>query len=242
MTENAPASPGSLKRFYRTASAAPVDGGFAILLDGRPARTPGRAILAAPQKALADAIAAEWDNAGDTIDLDAMTLTRLASTVIDHGARDRDQWADEIAKYAGTDLLCYRASTPAELCRRQRAALDPLLEWIAGEIGVRLAVTEGVVAIAQPQTALDAVRARAAALSDHALLAAMRATQLAGSAVIGLALAARAFPAKKLFAASRLDEAFQAEQWGVDSEAHAREKALEAEFMKLDAWFEAISG
>lgn len=236
MVEIAAPKPRLIKKFYKSVSVVETPGRFAVQLDGKSARTPARAPLGAPNRGLAEAIAAEWSGDGEAVDFDAMRLTRLAATVIDLADAQRDQWAEEIASYARSDLLCYRAETPASLARRQAVEWAPYLDWAAERLGARLTVTAGVVAVEQPREAVAAIRSAAAALDDWRLIGAKQATVLAGSAVLGMALEAGAFEPEALFAASRLDERFQTERWGVDAEAAASEARLQADFMAAAAW------
>jgi len=225
-----------IKKFYKTVSLGEGDNGFSILLDGKNAKTPARASLAAPSRALAEAIAEEWGGEGESVDFDAMRLTRLAATAIDLAGAQRDQWAEEIASYARSDLLCYRAETPAALVARQEKEWTPYLDWAKAHLGAQLKTTAGIVAVEQPADAIEAIRAKAVSFDDWRLIGAKQAAVLTGSAVLGLAAEAGAFAPEAIFAASRLDERFQVEQWGVDAEAAANEARLEAEFMATAAW------
>lgn len=230
-----------IRKFYKSVTVEPRGGAQAILLDERPAKTPAGAALAAPSRALAEAIAAEWESAGDMVDFETMALTRFAMTAIDLGARDRDQWAEEIVGYLKADLLCYRADGPAALVARQGEAWPAYLDWTRKALGVDLRVTTGLVAIEQAEDALALARRRVAAMEPWTLIGVRTAAGIAGSGVLALALEARAFPPGGIFAAARLDERFQAERWGEDAEAAAREAALEREFMALARWFEILA-
>lgn len=233
-------APRRIRKFYKAVCVEETADGHALLLDGRAAKTPARAPLVLPNAALAEAVAEEWRVDAEALDPGAMALTRLASTAIDLSGRDRARWTDDILNYLQTDLLCYRAGEPAALVERQRAAWDPLLDWAAGELGARLAVTSGVAAITQSEAVLAPARRRLEAMDAWRIAGLAAAVPLAGSAVIGLALAARAFPAAALFDASRIDERFQAKRWGADEEAAARERCLEAAFLAVDRWFDLL--
>ncbi|MEM9180859.1 MAG: ATP12 family chaperone protein, partial [Pseudomonadota bacterium] len=139
------------KRFYKRASVAEEGQGFAILLDGRPIKTPAKTALCVPTHGLADAIAAEWDSQGETLDLQGMTLTRLANVAIDRTPDTRDELAEELARYAGTDVTCYLAESPAELQARQETAWKPWREWAGKELGVVLVPVIGLMASPQPE-------------------------------------------------------------------------------------------
>jgi chaperone required for assembly of F1-ATPase len=228
-----------VKRVYTEVAVEPAEGGFAVMLDGRPVRTPGRRMLAVPSRALAEAIAAEWRAQGDRVEPRSMPLTRLASTALDLVGQRRPAIVDEIAAYAGTDLVCYRADAPAELAARQHAAWQPLLDWAAARYGAAFVVTQGVVPRTQPPEALAALRRAVEAYDDMALVALHAATAAAGSLIVALALLDGRIDAAEAFAASQLDETFQIEKWGEDAEAARRRAALRddlaqaAEFHRL---------
>jgi chaperone required for assembly of F1-ATPase len=215
-----------MKRAYKQVAAGPVDGGWGVALDGRPMRTPGKNPLALPTAALAAAIAAEWDAQQDEIRPASMPLTRLAATAIDRTAPQRDKVVDEIAGYAGTDLVCYRADHPPALAARQQAAWQPLIDWAALRYDAALAVTCGVIPTRQPPAALKAFAAAVAALDDFRLTALHALTATCGSLVIALAVLEDRLDAGTAFAASQLDETFQIEAWGEDAETAARRQAL----------------
>lgn len=228
---------GRLKRFFSEARAEERDGEWRILLDGKEAKTRGRRRLAAPTRPLAAAIAAEWMSGGDLLDTSLMPLTKLAWTAIDLGPEESGPWRALVLGYLGSDLLCHRADKPAALVARQAAEWDPFLDWAARAYGARLAVTTGLSRLDHPATALGRVAGALEAMDAWRLAGLKSAVEITGSAVLGLALEARAFPAAAIFAASRLDERYQAAQWGVDAEAAAREEALETAFEAAERWF-----
>lgn len=229
--------PKRIRKFFKSASLEKTPDGFALLLDGKAAKTPVHAALSLPNEGLAEAVAEEWRVDSEMLFPAKMPLTRLASTAIDLGDSDCANWIGDILNYLGTDLICYRAAEPAALVERQAAAWDPLLDWAEAMLGVRPAATAGIAVIDQPQELLEAARGRLEAADKWRLAGLFAAVPIAGSAVIGLALAARAFSAGTLFEASRVDERFQAGRWGFDAEAAARERLLEAEFLAADKWF-----
>ena len=219
------------KRFYREASIGESPDGFAVLLDGKPVKTPAKRLLAFPSRALAEAVAAEWAGQGETIDPAAMPLTKLANVALDRVADEPEAVADEIAKYAGTDLVCYRAGDPVGLAAAQKAAWDPFLEWARNELGARFVGTEGVQHVAQSPEALAAVRAELAKFTSPLGLAALAsATALSGSALIALALACGRLSADAAWTAAHVDEDWNIARWGADTEATERRAARRAEF------------
>jgi len=211
------------QRFYaRAAVGEPVVGGaIPVLLDGKPVRTPARRTLAAPTRALAQSIAEEWNAQEKEIDPARMPLTRLANSVIDAVAGSVGPVAAEVAKYLGSDLVFYRADTPAGLVKRQAQAWDPVLAWAQEALGARFVQVQGVMHAEQPGEALAA--ARAAIPADAWRLGAVSSiTTLTGSALLALALGAGALDADTAWAAAHVDEDWQMEQWGRDEIALAR--------------------
>ncbi len=218
-----------MKRFYREAAVAPDAAGFRVTLDGKPARTPAKRPLVLPARAVAQAVAAEWQAQPESFELAGMRLTRLANTAIDRVAPNRAAVLEEVARFAGTDLVCYRAEGPADLAARQHEAWQELVEWVEERFGARLAVTSGVLPAVQPAPTLAMLRSAIEAYDDFALTALHAATAAAGSLVIGLALGEGRIDAERAFAASCLEELFQAERWGEDKEAADRRAGLRAD-------------
>ncbi|NNG03922.1 MAG: ATPase [Inquilinus sp.] len=210
------------RRFYREATADPVEGGYRICLDGRPVRTPAKARFQVPDLAIAQAIAAEWAAQGDEIDPASMPLTQLANTAIDRVGPQRQAVIDSVAAYAQTDLLCHWAERPAALVARQQAAWQPLLDWAAADLDAPLRATAGILPVAQPEAAIAALRARIAGFDDLQLAGIAQAVGLLGSLVLALALARGRIDAEAAFAAAHLDEIHQLETWGEDDEARDR--------------------
>jgi chaperone required for assembly of F1-ATPase len=213
--------PNLRKRFYARADVRETADGFVIVLDDRPVRTPAQQPLAAPSRALAEAIAAEWQAQGEVIDPGRMPLTRLANTVIDGVAGRRDEVAAEIEKYLRSDLLFYRAEGPEGLVRRQSLAWDPVLAWARDQLSARFVLTEGVKFVDQPEHAVTA--ARSAIPRDHWRLGAVSSiTSLTGSALLALALLHDALSVDEAWRAAHVDEDWNIQQWGRDEIAMAR--------------------
>lgn len=214
-----------MKRFYSQATVRPVDGAFEILLDERPVRTPGRAPLRLPTRALADAVAEEWNAQGETIVPRAMQLTGLANAAIDRVAADPDTFAAGLAAYGGSDLLCYRADGPEGLVARQAEQWDPILAWARRRFDVDFEVVDGIMHKPQPEATLRQFEHAVAARDAFQLAGLSPLVTIGGSLVTALALAEEAIDLDTAWAATTLDEAWQAEKWGEDAEAAA---ALEA--------------
>ncbi|MEI7870471.1 MAG: ATP12 family protein [Alphaproteobacteria bacterium] len=207
-----------MKRFYKETAVEPEEGGFRVLLDGKPMRTPAKSILVVPTRPLADAIAAEWNGVPDKAEINAahLPLTRLAATGLDRVVPRRQEIIADTAKYAGSDLLCYRATTPASLVKLQQDAWQPLLDWAADRYGARLIVAEGIAFVDQPEESLRRVRDAVAVHADLALSALYNLTHTAGSVIIALAVAEGRLSAEGAFAAAQVDELYQIERWGDD--------------------------
>lgn len=218
-----------MKRFYKSAAAAPSGGGWAVELDGRPVKTPLGELLAVPAEALAGAIVGEWDAQGEKIEPASMPMMKLAATAIDRVMTQRAQVVADIARFGESDLLCYRADHPEALVARQTETWQPLLDWAASDLDARLQVTAGVSPISQDSAALGAVRAAVDGHDDFELVALHTLTVSAGSVVIGLAAAKGHIDAAAAANAALLDELYQAELWGIDKEAEARRRAISGE-------------
>jgi len=218
------------KRFYRNADVEEREGGFVLKLDGRAAKSRAGRGLAIRSGALAAAVADEWNAQGERIDFLAMPMTRFAMTTADLGESDATAWREAVLSFLKSDLLCYRALEPVALAERQDAAWNPILAWAENELDLRLLLSAGVSFVEQPRHAIDAASGLLAAMPAEKLLGVKAATEISGSAVIAFALLSNAFPAERLFDASRVDERFQSERWGVDSEAADREAQLRRDF------------
>lgn len=228
------------RRFYKAVTVAEADGGFGVLLDGRTLRTPKAQRMALPTRAAAEEVAAEWAAQGETIEMATMHATRLANTAIETIAGAREAVADQVAQYAGSDLLCYFAEDPAALVERQEAQWGPLLARAEADEGLVLLRCVGIVHREQPPATLERVREIALSLDDFALAGFAFGTSLFGSAVLALGLMRGWLAADAAFDLSRLDEAFQEEKWGIDAEAAERTERLRGEARMLDRWFQAL--
>jgi chaperone required for assembly of F1-ATPase len=218
-----------VKRFYRTAEPVQRAGGHGITLDGKLIKTPGKLDLVVPNKALAAAIAEEWNAQEEEVRAATMPLTRFATTAVDRVATQREVIVRQTANYAATDLVCYRAAHPPALAARQQAVWQPLIDWAVLRYDAPLSVTTGVIPTKQSAASLRAFAAAVAEQDDFALTALHVATAACGSLVIGLALVEGNLDAAGAFAVSQLDESFQIEAWGEDAEQAARRRALAAD-------------
>ncbi|MBV1704159.1 MAG: ATPase, partial [Hyphomicrobiales bacterium] len=229
--------------FFAGAEAALHDGAFALLLDGKSARTPAGRPLAHGSARLMALVAGEWNALVGAVDPALLPVTRILNSAIDGVAAAMAPTRAAIAEYSGADLLCYRAERPATLAAEQAAAFDPPLKWARDALGADLRVGEGIVHVAQAGKALAALRGAVDAFDDPAALAALHvAVTLTGSLVLGLALARGAFSPDAILAAAETDEAYQARHWGADEEAQARRAARAGEFRAAAATLAALGG
>ncbi len=218
------------KRFYKAAAAVPAGGGFAIHLDGRSAKTPGRSVLAVADHRVAEALAGEWNAQGVFIEPATMPLTRLVNTAIDGVAPNMEAVRAEIVRYAGTDLLCYRAETPQGLVEQQEAAWSPILAWAREALGARFILVAGIRYAEQPPETIARIGAAVAAYESLPLAGLHVATTLSGSAVLALALAHGRLTPEEAWRLAHVDEDWQVSQWGEDYEATARRARRFTEF------------
>ena len=234
----------AIKRFYKEAKAVelaePAPGGHGVALDDRPIKTPARAAVLLPNRALAAAVAEEWAAQGEQVVPASMPLTSLVCTAIDVVAARHDEVAAELAGYGETDLICYRASEPRELVARQTESWQPLADWAAQELGAPLAVTSGLRPVAQREKTLAALQRAVAAHGAFELTALASAVQAAGSLVIGLALSRGRLSAEAAFEAAELDATYQMELWGEDEEALQRRAAIRADLVAAARLFELL--
>lgn len=213
-----------MKRFWKDVTVEESDGGWTIALDGRRVKTPARVNLIVPTKALADAIATEWNDVGEDIDPRAMPLTGLANAAIDRVAVNPKRFADDLAKYGEGDLLCYRADGPQALVARQAEAWDPLLDGARRRYDVDFRIGEGVLHIPQPEAMVERLAQAVEALDPFRLAGLSPMVTIGGSLVTALAVVEGDVSPDQAWAAVSLDDRWQIEQWGADADA---EKALE---------------
>ena len=229
-----------MKRFYEAVANTQMDGGFTIMLDGKPVRTPGRNLLLLPTYALAEAVEAEWAAQRDVILPASMPLMRLAATAIDQVAPHATAVAAETAKYAMTDLLCYRATEPQSLVERQAAVWQPLLDWTSLRFDAPLRVSAGIVPAEQSESSLRALAAALPVSEPFTLTALADLTALCGSIVLALAVWERRIDAKDAADAALLDELFQAGRWGEDAEAAARRRHVRSEIEAVSRFLHSL--
>ncbi|SNR53983.1 ATP12 family chaperone protein [Puniceibacterium sediminis] len=225
------------KRFWKTAEVAEAEGGFGVTLDGRTVKTPAKASLVVPTSALAQAIAAEWDAQIEQIDPASMPYTRGANAAIDKVRIQHGEVADMLADYGDSDLLCYRADSPAELAARQAAGWDPMLDWAEARLGARLETRIGIMHAPQTPQAVTTLRQQVHNLDAFELAAFHDLVSLTGSLVLGFAAAFEQATAPEIWALSRIDEDWQQELWGADEEAQEVADRKQAAFLQAQRFF-----
>jgi chaperone required for assembly of F1-ATPase len=237
---SSPSAPKTLpKRFYKAVSVEAGEGGWRVLLDGRGVKTPQRASLALPTKALADAIAGEWDAQAASIDPATMPLTRLANTTLDGVIGREEAVHAEIVAYAASDLLCYRAESPEALVQLQSQNWDPLLAWARERFGAHLVTAKGIMPVAQPPESIAKLAEAVAGLDAFALAACHVMTTLTGSAVLALATIQGRLTTEEAWAAAHVDEDFQIARWGEDAEAIKRRDARWKEMSAAASFYQS---
>lgn len=226
------------KRFWKEAGVVEEDEGFGVRLDGRVVRTPAKATLIVPTLALAQAIAAEWDAQDGKINPNTMPYTRSANAALDKVAQQQDEVAEMLAAYGDSDLICYRAASPEELVKKQAEAWDPLLDWTESVLSVKLLPVVGVVHVPQDAQAISLLTAHVKALDIWALTAFHDLVSMSGSLVIGFAVLDELYPADVLWNLSRVDETWQAEQWGSDEEAEDMAARKQSDFLHAKGFYD----
>jgi chaperone required for assembly of F1-ATPase len=231
-----------LRRFYQVARTVPVAGGFGVLLDDKPLKSPAKRVLAVSSESLASALAAEWHAQGEAVRPDTLRVTRIVCTALDRIPKRRESVLEELVGYGASDLLCYRAERPESLVGRQAMIWQPMVDWANARYGIALIVTAGIRPITQPTEAVARLRAAAAAQPDLGLAALHQASTTCGSLVIGLMLADGMIGADAAFEAAQLDESYQIEQWGEDQELSERRLIVRAELAAAEQVFRSLHG
>ena len=229
-----------MKRFWKDVVVEPEDGGWAIRLDGRPVRTPARALLLIPSEILALAIGEEWRSIDGEIDPGAMPLTGLANAAIDRIAPARQAFAGGLARYAEADLACYRSEWPPDLVSRQSQSWDDLLAWARRRYDVDFCTTSGLLHVPQAQATIDRLSQAVAELDDFQLAGLSPLVTTGGSLVAALAVLEQAITPEAAWLAVSIDERWQLEQWGSDAEAAAALENRRVHFMAGALFLELI--
>lgn len=230
-----------MKRFWKDVSVSQEGEGWGVRLDGKPVKTPARAALAVPTQALAQAIADEWRDTGETIDPRAMPLTGLANAAIDRIGPDRQAFAKGLANYAEADLACYRAEGPRTLVERQEEAWDALLGWARQRYDVDFVTTAGLMHVAQSAPTVEQLSHAVASLDAFRLAGLSPLVTVGGSLVAALALLEKAMTPEAAWEAVTIDDRWQLEQWGADAEAEAALDNRRRDFLAAARFLELLS-
>lgn len=225
------------KKFWSETAAVEVDGGYSVQLDGRPIKTPAKSAFVVPTLAMAEEVATEWGAQEDTVKPETMPFTRSANAAIDKVTIQHAEVADMVADYGDSDLLCYRADSPRELNARQAAAWDPYLDWADAKFNARLAPRSGIMHQPQDPRAIENLRRQVHAFDAFELTAVHDLVGLSGSLILGLSAALEFESPDVIWDISRVDERWQAEQWGDDDEALEVEAKKKAEFLHAAKFF-----
>jgi chaperone required for assembly of F1-ATPase len=211
-----------MKKFYKQAAAVKSADHFTVQLDGRSLKTPSKSEFLLPTQALAEAVAREWQDQEDDVDLKGMMLTTFCYASIDRVRVHREEVIAEVTAYAETDLLCYPADNPETLVVQQKAAWQPLLDWAAKELGMKLSVASGIIVVVQSDDTLATARKHVADCDDFTLAAVDRLTHITGSLVLALAVLRGHLTVKEAYELGHLEDRWQAQSWGTDAEAEQR--------------------
>ena len=230
-----------MKRFWKQADAVERDGGWGVELDGKPLRTPARDLLTVPTKALAEAIASEWNEVGDKIDPGTLPLTGLANAAVDRVTPDKEAFAKGIARYAEADLACYRAEGPSALVDRQTESWDALIGWGRRRFDVDFRTTRGIVHVDQPAATVDRLSHAVAALDPFRLAGLSPLVTISGSLLAALGVLEGTLMPDQAWDAVTVDDRWQLEQWGSDAEAEAAIDNRRRNFMAAARFLELLN-
>ena len=229
-----------MKRFWKDVETEAEGEGWTIKLDGRLVRTPARAGLVVPSEALADGIAAEWRSVEGKIDPRKMPLTGIANAAIDRVLPDRNAFALGIARYAESDLACYRAEGPRELSEHQSQEWDKLLGWARRRYDVDFATTCGLMPVPQPAATIERLTHAIAALDPFHLAGLSPLVTIGGSLVAALAVLEKQALPQAAWDAVSIDERWQIERWGADAEAEELLESRRRDFLAAARFLELL--
>ena len=228
------------KRFYKSVDIVEQEGGYAIALDGRIAKTPAKNTLVTEYKSLAEKMREEWDAHVEEINPYAMPVARRRMIVIDQGNEMRGEWEKIILDYAHSDLVCYRADSPEVLVTRQKLVWDEYISWGSEKLGVSIYSTAGIMAVEQDKGLRPALESYLKGKSADQISAIAGITEMLGSAILALACAEEFKPFEAIFDASRVDEDFQIEKWGYDEEAAENTSRLKQDFLSAAEYLKLV--
>lgn len=225
-------TPSLKKRFWKKATVVEVSGGYGIELDGQRVQTPSKLPLIVVFRVIADAIASEWMAQVNLVNPSAMPATRMANSVIDKVILNQNAIIEMLTEYSGSDLLCYRATSPQSLIDAQGIVWDPLLDWSAKTNLAPMNVASGIMHVEQPVTSIDVYRSKLKEMNPYQLAGVHDLITISGSVIISMALISNHFSIDEAWTAASVDEIWQEKQWGSDMEAKEvrAKKRLDFEF------------
>lgn len=229
------------KRFWTDVAVTEAEAGYGVALDGRPLRTPAKSALLVPTRALAEAIADEWRAVTGKVDPKTMPVTRMANSALDKVVAQHAEVAALLADYGDSDLLCYRAAEPPELTRRQARSWDPVLDWAAAELGLKLVTGTGVMHVTQPADVAGRCLKLAAGLDSFRLAAFHDLVSITGSLVLACAVTHGRLDVLSAWSLSRIDEDWQAEIWGQDEDATKAADAKRLALLEAARFWDMVS-
>lgn len=218
------------RRFYKEVGVGSAPGGFAVTLDGKTPRTPGQTPVIVPQQPLAGAMAAEWAAQAEFIDPKVMPVVRLVNSAIEAGVDRIEALRAEVVKYAGNDLLLYRADTPRELVAEQERAWDAALVKLARHFDIGFQPTIGILHRPQPAATLEPLAASLETANLIEVTALNSLTGLTGSGLLAIALREKLLTPAEVWAAAHVDEDYNIRLWGEVAEATERREKRRLDF------------
>lgn len=227
-----------MKRFYKEVSVHQVSGGWQVSLDARTLKTVQGTAQVVPTRALADALANEWDAQGEKIDSATMPFRDMADYAIDMVAPDTAALIEKMLAYGDTDTLLYRADPDEALYTRQQEIWEPIVTGIEARLGVQFIRISGIMHRPQNDETPAALREELTGNSPFALAAIEMMTHLASSLITGLSAARPDADASALWQAACLEEEWQAGLWGRDEEAEEVRERRTSDFLKAREFWE----
>jgi chaperone required for assembly of F1-ATPase len=227
-----------MKRFYKDAAAVFSQEGWEIHLDGKPVRTPERAILRIPAEILAQDIASEWQAQRDVIDPHTMPMMQIVTTALSLDPDRRSAMTAECLAYLNTDLIFYRVTEPEAIKTAQTKLWDPWVKWLESKSGAKLQTTFDLGALVQPSAAHDYVRTEIEKMDLWQFMALQLTTALSGSLVLALAFVQGDISAEDVFAASQIDEdyrdiLYRSDLYGPDPQTEKKQDSMRRDLAAL---------
>ena len=222
--------PKRIKRFYKSVSISSEPSGYWIKLDDKPIRSPRNEIIECTSKEIAMRFANEWEKQDEFIDYLTMPITRILNAAVDGVSDNITAVIETICSYASSDMICYRATGPEKLVVRQQQEWDPILRWLQESLGLVFEITTGILPIEQSADSIQKVKNLLQEYGSIQLAALHTVTTLGGSILLALALEKKAFEPETIWQAINLEEDWNIEHWGQDTEALRTRKFKQQDF------------